>query len=70
MDQATTKESYRTEHDLLGEKDIPHSAYYGIQTMRALENFPITGVTLSHHPSFIRAFAQVKFAAAEANKEL
>ncbi|MBT8360848.1 MAG: aspartate ammonia-lyase [Deltaproteobacteria bacterium] len=70
MQHISAQEDYRIEHDLLGEKEVPNAAYYGIQTMRALENFPITGVPLAHHPSFIRAFAQVKFAAAEANKEL
>lgn len=70
MQRNNVNKKYRTEHDLLGEREIPSSAYYGIQTMRALENFPITGVPLAHHPSFIRAFAQVKMAAAEANKEL
>jgi aspartate ammonia-lyase len=60
----------RTEHDLLGDREIPSRRYYGIQTQRALENFPIIGVPISHLPEFIRAFAWVKKAAAFANEEL
>lgn len=60
----------RTEHDLLGEKQIPSQYYYGIQTQRALENFPITGVPISRFPEFIRALAYVKKAASLANLEL
>jgi aspartate ammonia-lyase len=60
----------RTEHDLLGEKEIPEGCYYGIQTMRAVENFPITGIRLAHYGELIRALAQVKMAAARANREL
>lgn len=63
-------EKIRTEHDLLGERDIPDSAYYGVQTLRALENFNITGVTLKNFPVLIKALAQVKKAAALANCEL
>jgi len=57
----------RTEHDLLGEKQIPADAYYGVQTMRALENFQISGVAINHYPGFIEAWAIVKLAAARAN---
>lgn len=57
----------RIEHDLLGEKSIPDEAYYGVQTARALENFHISGVALSHYPELIRALAIVKLAAARAN---
>ncbi|WP_244812795.1 aspartate ammonia-lyase [Vibrio sp. B1FLJ16] len=60
----------RTEHDLLGYKEIPDTAYYGIQTLRALENFDISGITLNFYPSFIRGLAKVKKAAALANYEL
>jgi aspartate ammonia-lyase len=60
----------RVEHDLLGERDVPHEYYYGIQTLRALENFNISGVTLSHYPVLIEALAMVKLAAARANAEL
>ncbi|MEW9671103.1 aspartate ammonia-lyase [Ammoniphilus sp. 3BR4] len=57
----------RREKDFLGEKEIPSHAYYGIQTLRATENFPITGYRL--HPALIRAMAMVKKAAALANME-
>lgn len=60
---------FRTEKDLLGEKKIPASAYYGAQTARALENFQLTGVRMNYQPVFIEAFAFVKKAAALANKE-
>ena len=58
----------RSEKDSLGTKDVPADAYYGIQTARAVENFPISG--LRAHPTLIRAVAMVKEAAAEANREL
>jgi aspartate ammonia-lyase len=61
---------YRTEHDLLGERQVPATAYYGIQTQRALENFNLTGVGISHFPELIIALAQVKQAAARANRDL
>lgn len=60
----------RIERDLIGEKAIPADAYYGVHTVRAMENFPITGVAISSYPSFIKAFAQIKKAAALANKDL
>lgn len=60
----------RLEHDLLGEREIPIEAYYGVQTLRALENFNITGVTLKNFPILVKALAQVKKAAALANNEL
>jgi len=59
----------RTEHDLLGDFEVPADAYYGVQTARALENFQITGQPLSSFPNFIRALAMVKLAAARANFE-
>lgn len=59
----------RKEHDFLGEKEIPNDKYYGVQTLRALENFNITGIRVSRHPEFIQAFAYVKKAAAIANHE-
>ncbi len=58
---------YRVEHDLLGERAVPDCAYYGIQTLRAIENFPITGIPISHFPNLIKALAMVKKAAALAN---
>lgn len=60
---------FRIEHDLLGEKHIPASAYYGVQSARAMENFSISGVKLYHYPELIRGFAMVKMAAARANHE-
>ena len=57
----------RTEKDLLGEKQIPANAYYGVQTARALENFQISGIPINHYPGFIEALAIVKLAAARAN---
>jgi aspartate ammonia-lyase len=60
----------RIEHDLLGERDVPAQAYYGIHTLRALENFPITGMPISGYPDLVAALACVKAAAAIANHEL
>ena len=58
------------ERDLLGEKAVPANAYYGIQTLRALENFNISGIPISHYPGFIEGFTIVKLAAARANTEV
>ena len=60
----------RSEHDLLGDREVPHEFYYGVQTLRAIENFSISGVTLNFHPVIIQALAMVKMAAAKANYEL
>ena len=60
----------RREHDLLGERDVPDDALYGVQTLRALENFPITGTALREFPALIEALASVKEAAALANASL
>jgi aspartate ammonia-lyase len=60
----------RVEHDLLGDREVPDEALYGIQTLRALENFPITGVALREFPTLINALAMVKEAAALANRDL
>ncbi|HEY8289850.1 MAG TPA: aspartate ammonia-lyase, partial [Acetobacteraceae bacterium] len=60
----------RREHDLLGEDDVPASAYWGIHSQRAVRNFPITGVPVGHFPQLVRALALVKLAAARANKRL
>jgi aspartate ammonia-lyase len=60
----------RTEHDLLGDKAVPADAYYGVQTLRALENFQISGRTLRDTPDFVDALAIVKLAAARANHAL
>ncbi len=60
----------RREHDLLGERTLSDDYYYGIQTLRATENFPVTGIPISQYPHLINALAAVKQAAAEANREL
>ena len=66
MSAATT----RTEHDLLGDREVPADAYYGVHTLRAVENFPITGTPISHYPDLVRALAEIKMAASRANHEL
>ncbi len=63
------QEGYRTESDLLGEKQIPNNAYYGVQTLRAIENFQISGQTTKDYPELVDAFVLVKLAAAKANYE-
>src|SRR5690349_11434893 len=63
-----TVEEYRVESDTMGEVRVPNSAYYGAQTQRAIENFPISGVRLPK--DFIRAIALIKPAAAKANMQL
>jgi aspartate ammonia-lyase len=63
-------QTFRTEHDLLGERQVETSAYYGIHTLRALENFPITGVSIRTYPGLLHALACVKQACALANFEL
>jgi aspartate ammonia-lyase len=60
----------RREKDLLGERDVPAANYYGIQTLRAVENFPITGIPIAQFPHLIKALAAVKEASALANHEL
>jgi aspartate ammonia-lyase len=60
----------RIEHDSLGEAAVPADAYYGVQTRRALDNFHISGIPMSHYPRMINALAYVKMAAAEANTSL
>ena len=60
----------RLEKDLLGEKQIPATAYYGVQTARALENFQISGIPINHYPGFVEAWAIVKLAAARANTQV
>jgi aspartate ammonia-lyase len=60
----------RREHDSLGEREVPNHAYYGVQTVRAVENFPFSGIHVCHYEHFVRALACVKKAAALANAEL
>src|SRR5256885_1542768 len=66
MNQVAT----RIEHDLLGDRAVPAEVYYGIHTLRALENFRITGTTISIYPDLVRSLACVKQAAALANNAL
>src|SRR5262247_3004361 len=61
---------YRVEKDFLGEKQVPEDAYYGVQTVRGMENFHITGMPMSREPYFVKAFGYVKKAAAMANRDL
>ncbi len=67
-DQSDQK--FRVETDLLGEKKVPVDAYYGIQTARAIDNFQISGMTISHYPALLRSMALVKAAAAKANVDV
>jgi aspartate ammonia-lyase len=67
---ASSQEQVRIEKDLLGEKQIPANAYYGVQTARALDNFQISGVYINHYPGFVEAWAIVKLAAARANADV
>jgi len=60
----------RPEHDLLGDAEVPVDALFGVQTLRAMQNFPITGIPLSHFPALLRALAMVKQAAARTNGRL
>jgi aspartate ammonia-lyase len=62
--------TFRTEHDLLGSREVPADACYGVHTLRASENFRISGTTVSAYPTLIAALACVKQAAARANTEL
>jgi aspartate ammonia-lyase len=65
-----TTDMHRLEHDLLGDRQVPSGAYFGVHTLRAFENFPITGNPISVYPDLIRALACIKQAAALANLEL
>lgn len=65
-----SQQAQRIEHDLLGNRAIPAQAYYGVHTLRALENFPISGTPISIYPDLIGALACIKQAAARANNEL
>ncbi|SFM94044.1 aspartate ammonia-lyase [Algoriella xinjiangensis] len=60
----------RTESDLLGELQVPESAYYGVQTQRAINNFKISNHQLADYPEFVKALGIVKLGAAQANNEL
>jgi aspartate ammonia-lyase len=60
----------RIEHDLLGDREVPADAYYGVHTLRAVENFPISGIAISAYPELVNALAAIKQAAARTNLEL
>lgn len=64
------KSAFRTEHDLLGDRAVSTDVYYGVHTLRALENFPITGVSVRTYPTLICAIAFVKESCALANNKL
>ncbi|MGD8573203.1 MAG: class II fumarate hydratase [Gammaproteobacteria bacterium] len=64
----TTDQNYRSEHDSMGEVNVPKDALYGAQTQRAVDNFPISGLTMPR--SFIRAMGLIKAAAADTNAQL
>ncbi len=68
--QAMTTMKTRIEEDLLGQRHIPQDAYWGIHTLRAIENFHISTTTISDVPEFVRGMVYTKKAAAMANKEL
>ncbi|ART64524.1 aspartate ammonia-lyase [Kushneria marisflavi] len=70
IDSSKKHPSVRQEKDLLGILEVPSEAYYGIQTLRAVNNFHLSGVALSHYPRLVVALAMVKQAAAEANHHL
>jgi aspartate ammonia-lyase len=63
-------EKTRIEHDLLGKREVPAERYYGIQTLRATENFDISGISIAHYPRLIKSLAYIKKAAALTNQEL
>jgi aspartate ammonia-lyase len=69
-EHSQSQANIRTEHDLLGNREISNDAYYGIQTLRALENFQASGIRLSFYPVLIEALAAVKMASVKANVEL
>ncbi len=64
------EKKYRIEKDSLGERRVPEDKYYGVQTLRAIENFKISGVSMRKRPKLIKALAAIKHAAAKANYKL
>lgn len=65
-----SRADYRVESDLLGDRQVPADAYYGVHTLRARENFLITGIAISTYPDLVNALTSVKQAAAAANRDL
>ncbi|MFF1386149.1 lyase family protein, partial [Arthrobacter sp. NPDC058288] len=70
MTETASAAAFRSEHDLLGDRDVPAAVYWGVHTLRAVENFPITGQPLSSNMHLVRGLAAVKLAAARTNHEL
>lgn len=68
--ESNSSAKFRTESDLIGAREIPESALYGVQTLRGIENFPISNFHLCQYPLFIKGLAITKMAAANANFEL
>ncbi|MBN9643500.1 aspartate ammonia-lyase [Corynebacterium mendelii] len=66
----SARPGYRIEEDLLGTMEVPDDAYYGVHTLRAIENFQISRTTINQVPEFIRGMVQVKKATALANRRL
>ncbi|WP_164116702.1 aspartate ammonia-lyase [Sphingorhabdus sp. Alg239-R122] len=66
-DSSSISTKVRTEHDFLGEVEVPADRLFGAETQRAVENFPITGIPLSKMPELIKALAWIKLAAAQTN---
>jgi len=62
--------AFRVEHDLLSDREVPADVYWGVHTLRAIENFPISGERIGHNPELVAALAAIKQAAALANSEL
>ena len=60
----------RLEHDCIGKREVPCECYYGVQTLRASENYKISNIPISHYPRLIDSLAYIKMAAAQANSEL
>ncbi|MGM0686360.1 MAG: aspartate ammonia-lyase [Promethearchaeati archaeon] len=67
---ATEEQEYRIESDLIGERKVPSEVYWGIQTLRAQENFGVSRVPLANYPTLVKALAMVKKACTQANKNL
>ncbi len=68
--EASVDAGFRLEHDSLGQREVPAQVYYGVQTQRAMENFSISGISVSNFEHFISGLAMTKKAAAQANSEL
>ena len=60
----------RIEEDLLGAREVPLEVYWGIHTLRAIENYQISGTTIAEEPEFVRGMVAVKKASAMANRKL